>query len=256
MKPLQSPDEDEDAVTFDKSLKELRELGSQLHYAADYCSSAFLRTKEKTVAVENTREYICRAMVTVVDHLGSVSSNLDFRVSNFSRFAEAELRMHSLEQRLLCCQDYATKLALTRTRWNPVLPKFSSRYLLTRLGHGGNESRNVALRDVKKGKPNVTGDCVEFKAEEGMPLFIYTETKERSAAKNLTAKCAAIERKNTISSIVPVSDCLSKPSQKSQKPTFHFQSTKKIRESIPSRKSANGSDIKSLIRRVKGRCEV
>lgn len=49
-------------------------------------------------AVENTREYICRAMVTVVDHLGNISANLDIRLTSFDRFAEAELRIHSLKQ--------------------------------------------------------------------------------------------------------------------------------------------------------------
>ncbi|KAI4376610.1 hypothetical protein MLD38_014352 [Melastoma candidum] len=179
----QAPNESEDAVTFDKSLKELRELDSQLHYAADYCSSAFLRTKEKRIAAENTREYICRAIVTVVDHLSHVSANLDFQVTSFSKFTEAELRMDSLKQ--------------------------------VRSGHGGNESHDVAQRDVKKGKLNITGDC-EFKAEDGVPFFLYMKTKERSAAKNVSAKCAAIERKNTMSSIVPVSDGLSK------QPEAHF----------------------------------
>lgn len=48
--------------------------------------------------VENTKEYLCRAVVTVVDHLGSVSANLDYRLSNDCAFSETEFRINGLKQ--------------------------------------------------------------------------------------------------------------------------------------------------------------
>lgn len=48
--------------------------------------------------VENTKEYLCRAVVTVVDHLGSVSANLECRISKTNSFSDAELRIDSLKQ--------------------------------------------------------------------------------------------------------------------------------------------------------------
>ena len=49
-------------------------------------------------AMENTKEYICRAVVTVVDHLGSASANLDCRISQTNAFSEAEFRINCLKQ--------------------------------------------------------------------------------------------------------------------------------------------------------------
>lgn len=48
--------------------------------------------------VENTKEYICRAVVTVVDHLGSVSANLECQLSQADGFSDTELRIDSLNQ--------------------------------------------------------------------------------------------------------------------------------------------------------------
>lgn len=48
--------------------------------------------------MENTKEYICRAVVTVVDHLGSVSANLECQLSQADGFSDTELRIDSLNQ--------------------------------------------------------------------------------------------------------------------------------------------------------------
>lgn len=48
--------------------------------------------------VDDTKEYICKSMVTVIDHLGNVSSNLDDLISHTNAFSEAELRIQCLQQ--------------------------------------------------------------------------------------------------------------------------------------------------------------
>ena len=48
--------------------------------------------------VENTKEYICRAVVTVVDHLGCVSNNLDYLLFKNNSSSETELRIDCLKQ--------------------------------------------------------------------------------------------------------------------------------------------------------------
>lgn len=48
--------------------------------------------------VENTKEYICKAVVTFVDHLGNVSANLNNCISKTNEFSEAELRINCLKQ--------------------------------------------------------------------------------------------------------------------------------------------------------------
>ncbi|KAH1241115.1 Protein ABIL1 [Glycine max] len=83
----------EENMHFHKSLQELRELQSQLHHAADYCETTFLKSEAKRDVLENTKEYICRVMVTVVDHLGNVSANLDGLISQTNAFSEAESKI-------------------------------------------------------------------------------------------------------------------------------------------------------------------
>ncbi|KAM7509528.1 hypothetical protein LguiA_019981 [Lonicera macranthoides] len=91
-------DELKDATRFGQSLQELKDLRSQLHHAADYCEAIFLNAKQKQEVVENTKEYVCRAIVTVVDHLGSVSANLEYEFSKTNTVSDAELRINCLKQ--------------------------------------------------------------------------------------------------------------------------------------------------------------
>jgi len=145
--------------------------------------------------MENTKEYICRAVVSVVDHLGTVSANLNGCLSQTNAFSEAELRINCLKQvsfffffnniyiyiyiffcwsfsiiynacmpinyiyiyisledykvetrtlretclvlwqRLLVCEQYAHKLALTQLRWRENLTRYHRRYLSKRNYH-------------------------------------------------------------------------------------------------------------------------
>lgn len=47
--------------------------------------------------VDSTKEYICRAIVTVVDHLGSVSANLDHCIADTDAITDADLRINSIK---------------------------------------------------------------------------------------------------------------------------------------------------------------
>lgn len=48
--------------------------------------------------LKNTKEYLCGAMVTVVDHLGNVSANLESLISQANTFCEAESHINCLKQ--------------------------------------------------------------------------------------------------------------------------------------------------------------
>ncbi|XP_075662447.1 uncharacterized protein LOC142631955 [Castanea sativa] len=227
--------ESDDITRFEKSLQELRELRSQLHYAADYSETTFSNAKEKKVVMENTKEYICRAVVTVVDHLGSASANLDCHISQTNAFSEAEFRINCLKQRLLLCEQYAHKLALTKLRWSENLTRYSRCYLS--MQNENVEKSNEGSRDIVDQTNSKMIDKHELNREEDVPLFLYTNTQRPS-----------LEKENANSSLVlPVHDGLSVLS-KGSNPTFHFQGTQTIERH---RKSAQGGDIWSLIRRIK-----
>ncbi|KAI9118953.1 hypothetical protein K1719_009628 [Acacia pycnantha] len=215
--PFETPEaEVQESINFDKSLQELRELRSQLHHAADYCETAFLKGKEKSQVVENTKEYLCRAVVTVIDHLGNVSTNLDCLISQTNAFSDAELRINSLKQRLLSCEQYTDKLALTNMRWSEKLPRFHSRYL--------------SSPTLEKSSSEKSSD-----SEATVPWNAKTKNVKDQNIKSTSA------------TMVPVRDGLSVLT-KVPNATFHFQCTQKVGRH---RKSFHGSDILLLIRRTK-----
>ncbi|KAE8736104.1 hypothetical protein F3Y22_tig00000170pilonHSYRG00038 [Hibiscus syriacus] len=247
LSPLEEEEDSGQGFRFDKSLQELRDLRSQLHYAADYCETTFLNSKEKRSVVENTREYICKAVVTVVDHLGNVSANLNHSISETDSFSEAELRINCLQQRLLSCEQFAHKLALTRVKWNPILPTHHRRYL------------SAPTATVEKSKENPTISIAASPAElvnkheldtGGVPLFSFTCTYKPSLSKSPSLK-SNLDESDSDSTLVPVRDGLSILS-KSSNPTFHFQQRdKKHGRKGLYRKALTSGDILAFIRRTR-----
>ncbi|KAK3436465.1 hypothetical protein EUGRSUZ_C01259 [Eucalyptus grandis] len=238
-------DESEDVVRFEKSLRELKDLRSQLHFAADYCESTFLNAEEKNTIVDNTKEYVCKAMVTVVDHLGNVSANLNCCISNACEFSNAELRINCLKQRLLLCEEYSGKLASTGVQWDAVLPRHSPRYLLTSIT---NVERPKEVGRDSETQTLKAGENREFKTED-VPLFLYTHTNKPLLYKSLAPRADGRKTDANLS-IVSVRDGLSILS-KSFNPTFHFQGAPKLGRNVLRRKSTHSSDIISLIRRIR-----
>ncbi|KAM1201509.1 hypothetical protein ACFX2J_017600 [Malus domestica] len=225
-----------DIGSFHNSLQELRDLRSQLHYAADYCESTFLNTKEKKVVMENTKEYICRAVVTVVDHLGFVSANINGIVSEANAFSEAEIRIDCLKQRMFLCEQYSHKFALPRVRWREIIPRHNARFLSapTREAEKPNEDSRDIPRNAASHK---TIDKQESDRDVAMPLFLYTPSHKPSLSKG-----------ENNSALAPVRDGLSILSR-GPNLTFHFQEARKNNGRL--KKSGHGNDILSLIRRAK-----
>ncbi|XP_011043497.1 PREDICTED: probable protein ABIL5 isoform X2 [Populus euphratica] len=240
--------ESQDIIRFDRSLQELRGLRSQLHNAANHCETTFLNTNQKRMVLESTKEYLCRAVVAVVDHLGCVSANLNNSISNNCAFSEAELRINCLKQRLLSCEKYAHRVALTRVRWNAYLPKHHHRYLSTQISSV--EKSNEDARDSNSQAPaKILLAKHEFGAEQ-LPLFLHTCPQKSASTRNLWSGIST--GKGDPNSVVPVRDGLSILSRISN-PSFHFQqcSSRNGRSTIFRKSSARSKDIFSLIRRAK-----
>ncbi|XWS26836.1 hypothetical protein CRYUN_Cryun26dG0064200 [Craigia yunnanensis] len=236
--PPNKEDDSDEGFRFDKSLQELRDLRSQLHYAADYCETTFLNSEDKKAVVENTKEYICKAFVTFVDHLGTVSANLNHCICKTNAFSEAELRINCLKQRLLSCEQFAHKLALTRVKWNPNLPRHHRRYLsaptIATVEKPNKDSRSrvsIAPSPVKlvdKHEPDT----------EGVPLFFFTCTDKPSLSKSASLR-SNFDEYDSGSALVPVRDGLSILSK---------QGNKKLERKSFYRKPLQSADILSFIR--------
>ncbi|KAJ3685212.1 hypothetical protein LUZ61_014376 [Rhynchospora tenuis] len=119
-----------DAEQFQGALRELKDLRSQLHQAADYCENAFLKEEKKKMILDSTKSYICDAIVAVIDHLGTVSSKLELEICNVAKATQTEQKTDFLRQRLLMCQQFAVTADLATYRYRETLMHHHPQYLL------------------------------------------------------------------------------------------------------------------------------
>ncbi|KAM7512842.1 hypothetical protein LguiB_011717 [Lonicera macranthoides] len=245
-------DELKDATRFGQSLQELKDLRSQLHHAADYCEAIFLNAKQKQEVVENTKEYVCRAIVTVVDHLGSVSANLEYEFSKTNTVSDAELRINCLKQKISTCEEYSRKQVLRKVCWKANFPRYHPRYISLpdpNFQRSNEVQRKLSPRVGAKSAINK----LEFEAEEEVPLFFYTCNYQPSLLNNMKNSSMEIsgEKRNSFSAaVLPVRHGISSL-RNPQNPSFHFQETRKLRRHMLHWKSMQNNDFVSLFRRSK-----
>ncbi|KAI3446988.1 hypothetical protein Pfo_003653 [Paulownia fortunei] len=233
----------DNATEFDKSLQELRDLSSQLYHAADYCETTFFKAEDKRIVVETTKEYISRAVVTVVDHLGSISTNLESCLSISNSIPETEHKIDILKLRIVTCQQHSHKLALARFYWSADFSRYHCRYILPPLSDSA--TTKVVSRDTKGGIEAKSENEGQFETD---PLFLHTFYYKPSLVENSTRD---MEKKNGFSpAVLPVRDGLS-ILPKAEQSTFQFQEAQKLKRSMISWKLMHNNDITSLIRRGK-----
>ncbi|KAI3805643.1 hypothetical protein L1987_28203 [Smallanthus sonchifolius] len=233
---------------FTKSLQELKDLCSQLHAAAGYCESTFLNSKHKHLVVENTKEYVCRAVVAVVDHLGSVSTNLDHHISEAETdtISQTEVKIDLLKQKLFICQEYSDKLALAKLTWRVEVPRYNSRYLKPPVSDVliQNSGSEIVANPVN----NKNG----FKIDEEVPLFFYTCIHKSSSSQSGESTSENNDKRIVPLSLsaLPVRDNLSNQ-LKPQGLSFQLQEKRMSRRGTLFRKSMTSNEILSIILRRK-----
>ncbi|CAN6931369.1 unnamed protein product [Brassica oleracea] len=91
--------------SFFKALHELKNLRPQLYSAADYCEKSYLHSEQKQMVLDNLKDYTVKALVNVVDHLGTVASKLtNLFDQQSSDISTMELRASCVSQQLLTCR--------------------------------------------------------------------------------------------------------------------------------------------------------
>ncbi|KAK9071963.1 hypothetical protein SSX86_008394 [Deinandra increscens subsp. villosa] len=237
---------------FSKSLQELKDLCSQLHAAAGYCESTFMNSNHKHLVVENTKEYVCRAVVAVVDHLGSASENLEQYISEAetNTISQTEVKIGLVRQKLFICQEYSDKLALAKLTWRAEIRRYNSRYLKPPVSD--------VVSDILIQNPgseivtNTSHDKNGFKIDEEIPLFFYTCIYDSSPSQSAKSTYENDDKANVSLSLsaLPVRDNLS-CQPKHQALSFQLQEKRVRRRGTLFRKSMTSSDILSIVRRRK-----
>ncbi|XP_057969727.1 protein ABIL1-like [Malania oleifera] len=232
----------QDALSFYKSLQELKDLRSQLHYAADYSETKFLGAEEKNNVIEDTKLYVTKAVVAVVDHLGAISSHLDSQLSKNNSFFDTELQINCLDQKLVTWQKYAHKLALASVSWNTPSPRHYPHYIFTYKERGPKPSKKF------EGCKPITAKTMtkqELHTKE-MPVLLCSRSDLRSSLeRNLGTAATTNWDTSNSASVMSVHGGKATPKPN---PSLRSQSTlKQGRKSFLHRKSFQKTEILSIL---------
>lgn len=121
----------ERSKSFVKALQELKSLRPQLYSAAEYCEKSCLHSEKIQMVLDNMKDYTVRAFVNAVDHLGTVACKLNALLEQQSlEISSVELKVVSLNQKLLTCQTYTDKEGVRQQRLLAVIPRYHKHYIL------------------------------------------------------------------------------------------------------------------------------
>ncbi|XP_026397676.1 protein ABIL2-like [Papaver somniferum] len=113
------------------SVKDLRNLRSQLYSAAEYFEAAYPNDKQKPILVSNLKDYTIKALVNTVDHLGSLTNRVNLLVDEkVDEVSATQLRVSCIEQRLRTCQAYIDHEGFAQQSLAIATPKHHKRYIL------------------------------------------------------------------------------------------------------------------------------
>ncbi|KAF8379737.1 hypothetical protein HHK36_029185 [Tetracentron sinense] len=89
----------EQSLLFSDSLKDLKNLRTQLYSAAEYFELSYTNDDQKQIVVDTLKDYAIKALVNTVDHLGSVTYEVNgFMHEKVDEVSITELRVSCIEQ--------------------------------------------------------------------------------------------------------------------------------------------------------------
>ncbi|XP_073526449.1 uncharacterized protein [Phyllobates terribilis] len=118
-------------ILFDDSVKDLKNLRTQLYSAAEYFELSYTNDNQEQIVVDTLKDYTVKALVNTVDHLGSVT----YKVNNVidgkvDEVSGTELLVSCIEQRLKTCREYTDREGLAQQSSIIDTPRYHKRYIL------------------------------------------------------------------------------------------------------------------------------
>uniref|UniRef100_A0ACD5VR32 Uncharacterized protein n=1 Tax=Avena sativa TaxID=4498 RepID=A0ACD5VR32_AVESA len=121
----------QEGLLFSDSLKDLRNLRSQLYSAAEYFEVFYTNNSHRSTVVTSLKDYAVEALVSTVDHLGFVSYKVDKLVNEKAdEVKETEFRVSSVEQRVRICQQTIDQEGRSQQSLLIKAPQYHTRYIL------------------------------------------------------------------------------------------------------------------------------
>lgn len=112
---------------FSDSLKDLKNLRKQLYSAAEH----FEKEDQNYIVVESLKDYVIKALVNTVDHMGSLAYKVNgFLDASICELSRTELRLSCIEQRIGTCQYFVDHGGLFQQSSALRFPKHHKQYIL------------------------------------------------------------------------------------------------------------------------------
>ncbi|PIN25834.1 hypothetical protein CDL12_01415 [Handroanthus impetiginosus] len=119
------------SLHFADGLKDLKNLREQLYSAAAYFESSYVKDDHKQLVMESSKDYIAKALVSTVDHLGSVADKLNkFLDEKANEFSNTKIRFSCIEQRLNAYQGFMDLRGVSQHSLMIEAPKHQKQYII------------------------------------------------------------------------------------------------------------------------------
>ncbi|KAJ8764896.1 hypothetical protein K2173_010361 [Erythroxylum novogranatense] len=121
------------SLIFSDTLKDLKNVRKQLYSAADYYEISYNKVDEqKQIVLETLKNYLIHALISTVDHLGSVAYKVNtFFDEKVEEISNIELHLSCLEQRVKTCQEYTNQGGLLQQSLMIYTPKYHKSYIFS-----------------------------------------------------------------------------------------------------------------------------
>ncbi|KMZ66367.1 hypothetical protein ZOSMA_29G00150 [Zostera marina] len=114
------------------SIKDLRNLGTQLYSAATYFEVSYTQEDQKRIVKNTLKDYIINAVVNTVNHLTSITQSTDNFINDYVKIdgPAMDFRVSCVEQRLKTYQEYVDHAGLSQQSYLVRNTKYHKRYIL------------------------------------------------------------------------------------------------------------------------------
>ncbi|XP_051149000.1 protein ABIL2-like [Andrographis paniculata] len=137
-------------LQFSNNLKDLKNLRQQLYSAAEYFETSYNKddNDRKHIAFESSKEYVCKALVSTVDHLGSVADKLNkFLDQKTEEFSSTNTRFYCIEKRLNAFYGFVDSRGISRHSLFPEAPEHHKQYNLPGARNSYFKKLNLVYKD-------------------------------------------------------------------------------------------------------------
>ncbi|XP_061336593.1 protein ABIL1-like [Gastrolobium bilobum] len=183
----------ERSKSFDFALQELNNLKPQLYSAAECFEKTYIHSDQKQKVLDNMKDYALRALVNAVDHLGTVACKITDPLEQQALDVSAmDLKISTLNQKLLTCQTYTDKEGLRKQQLLAFIPRHHKHYILPSFVNKNVHSRTHRQIDARQ-NPFQTRTCLQ---SSGTPVSRTLSWHLASETKSTLKKTSNHDSKN------------------------------------------------------------